>query len=1074
MASATDPFAPPAAEPRAFTPLAAAAKVLKPLASLQVTVGLFSLGMVLVFFGTLAQMNKGIWTVVDQYFWSWVVWIPLDLVAKFLQVFFASFGFPRDLSFAGAVPFPGGKLLGGAMLVNLIAAHMLRFRVTWKRSGILLIHSGLILLFVGEFITREYQVEQRMRIEEGQTTNYAEDTRAYELAVIDRSDPAGETVTVIPHIILARGGRIIHPDLPVDIDVLEYMPNSELVKVETVAAGVNRATAGMGTGAVAERRAEVSGVDPNQKIDLPSAYVRLLKKGTEETIGTHLVSIWQSLMSLPADRFAVGGKHYGLELRNTRYYKPFSLHLIDFRFDRYVGTNTPKNYSSDVRLVDPERGVDRVQRIAMNEPLAYRGETFYQSSFEPGETVTILQVVRNPGELIPYISCVMVSGGMLLHFGIYLFGFLTRPRPAAGLGRPMGERAPRGDAERFIPLGVLALGALYLLSRAGQMLPPTEPYNLRAFAQVPVVDGGRLKPLDTVARVSLRAISGRETFKDQNDDTRPAIRWYLDVAAAGGAGRSGPAMKYKVFKIDNDQVLGLLKLQPRSGFLYALDEFADKMDVLQQKANEAAKRPQDQRDKFDVKVLEVAGRVKLYIDLAELQSPLTVPAAGKGRVEDWASYPDALVKFRQTAVEAVRAKGLVPKEDLSEEGLKRLAPEKQAELVDAFHAVMDREIAANPATDFWTQAIRAYRAEKPDEFNKQVTAYLAKYVQEYGPTTKVRLEAYDNGFAPFYTCLVLYGLAFAVGLAYLLALLAYGEPTGVSEGLRLAGFRLLLATAVVHGLALLARMYFQDRWLVFVTNLYSSAIFIGFGSVLLGLLLEKVYPLGIGNLIASVLGFTTSIVAHNYLLGDKDTLEMMQAVLDTNFWLATHVTCVTLGYTATFVAGAVGIAYVLLGLFTPVVRGETSKVLGNMLYAVVCFATLLSFTGTVLGGIWADYSWGRFWGWDPKENGAVLIVIWNSLILHARWSGLVKTRGMAVLAILGNMVTVWSWFGTNQLGIGLHAYGFDNTLATACAVTWLVHLGLVCAGLIPQRHWISFQPAAAPAAGRRKPAARVR
>src|SRR5262249_6827042 len=180
---------------------------------------------------------------------------------------------------------------------------------------------------------------------------------------------------------------------------------------------------------------------------------------------------------------------------------------------------------------------------------------------------------------------------------------------------------------------------------------------------------------------------------------------------------------------------------------------------------------------------------------------------------------------------------------------------------------------------------------------------------------------------------------------------------------------------------------------------------------------------------------------------------------DTNFWLATHVTCVTLGYTATLVAGLLGIIYVVRGVFTPSLDRDMVRTLSQMIYGIVCFATLLSFTGTVLGGIWADYSWGRFWGWDPKENGAVLIVIWNALILHARWAGMVKQRGMAVLAIIGNMITGWSWVGTNQLGVGLHAYGFNNTLAVALVVTWIVHLGLVGVGLLPLKYWRSFTPA---------------
>ncbi len=205
----------------------------------------------------------------------------------------------------------------------------------------------------------------------------------------------------------------------------------------------------------------------------------------------------------------------------------------------------------------------------------------------------------------------------------------------------------------------------------------------------------------------------------------------------------------------------------------------------------------------------------------------------------------------------------------------------------------------------------------------------------------------------------------------------------------------------------------------------------------------------------------TLLIAH-HLGGSGDTLEMMQAVLDTNFWLATHVTCVTMGYTATFVAGTLGILYILCGVLSPALDRSLAKVLATALYAVVCFATLLSFTGTVLGGIWADQSWGRFWGWDPKENGAMLIVIWNALILHARWGGMVKPRGMAVLAVIGNMVTGWSWFGTNQLQVGLHSYGFSNTLAVGLVIGWALHAGVLVMGLLPLRWWGSYQALTAP------------
>jgi ABC-type transport system involved in cytochrome c biogenesis permease subunit len=250
-------------------------------------------------------------------------------------------------------------------------------------------------------------------------------------------------------------------------------------------------------------------------------------------------------------------------------------------------------------------------------------------------------------------------------------------------------------------------------------------------------------------------------------------------------------------------------------------------------------------------------------------------------------------------------------------------------------------------------------------------------------------------------------------------------------------------------------MYLQGR--PPVTNLYSSAVFIGWGGVILGLFMEWIYKNGVGTAVGSALGALTLIIAH-YLSTSGDTLEMMQAVLDTNFWLATHVTCITLGYMATFIAGALGIRYVITGVFTRGLHGEEMQNLTKMIYGVVCFATLLSFTGTVLGGIWADQSWGRFWGWDPKENGALLIVIWNALILHARWGGLVKSRGVALLAVGGNIVTAWSWFGVNMLGVGLHSYGFMSG-----AVFWLCafvvsQLAIIGIGMMPLRMWASFAP----------------
>jgi ABC-type transport system involved in cytochrome c biogenesis permease subunit len=255
-----------------------------------------------------------------------------------------------------------------------------------------------------------------------------------------------------------------------------------------------------------------------------------------------------------------------------------------------------------------------------------------------------------------------------------------------------------------------------------------------------------------------------------------------------------------------------------------------------------------------------------------------------------------------------------------------------------------------------------------------------------------------------------------------------------------------------------------------VTNLYSSALFIGWGAVLMGLVYEMIFGrkvgkaslAGIGNLMASVAGFGTLLIAHLLLsftsttAADKgDTMAVMQAVLDTQFWLATHVVCVTLGYATTIVAGLFGLIYILRGVVTPSLTPEAGKELTRMTYGTICFAIFFSFVGTVLGGLWADDSWGRFWGWDPKENGALIIVLWNALVLHARWGGLVKDRGMALLAVFGNIVVSWSWFGVNQLQIGLHSYGFTEGVLLCMLWFFASQVAVMLLGMLPARLWRS-------------------
>ena len=362
----------------------------------------------------------------------------------------------------------------------------------------------------------------------------------------------------------------------------------------------------------------------------------------------------------------------------------------------------------------------------------------------------------------------------------------------------------------------------------------------------------------------------------------------------------------------------------------------------------------------------------------------------------------------------------------------------------------------------------AYSQDKPEGFNRAVDNYKIWLAQKFAPEVKKgRQEFYYNDAKAFLHAMIIYLCAFVLAG---ISLLACSLAPNLSESLRRSAFYLIILAGVVHTFGLGFRMYLEGR--PPVTNLYSSAIFIGWGAMVLGVVLERIYRIGIGNIVSSLAGFVTLMIAHNLALGG-DTMEMMRAVLDTNFWLATHVVVVTLGYASTFVAGTLALIYIVRGVFTRTLDAATGRGLARMVYGIVCFATLFSFVGTVLGGIWADQSWGRFWGWDPKENGALIIVLWNALILHLRWGGMIRERGLINCAIVGNIVTSWSWFGVNMLEIGLHSYGF-----TQAAFKWLLwfvasQLVIIALGLLPQHLWVSFRvKAGAPAslAAKGKPA----
>ena len=373
---------------------------LRVLSSLRLTVVCLGLGMLLVFLGTLAQVNLGIHAVQARYFQSLIIfWSPPG----------ASWKIPI---------LPGGYLLGTVLLVNLIAAHAVRFRLTRKKIGIILLHLGVILLLVGQLLTGLFARETQMRIDEGQTAGYSEAPREVELAVIDKTDPNFDQVVAIPDGVLARGGTLQNPTLPFTLNIRQFMPNTHLAMRSQEPEGPpSLATTGFGPKIVA---VETPPTVKDDERDLSAAYVEL--NGVQGSLGTWLVS---NAIAEPQS-FTLNGHTYELVMRQRRFYKNFALTLLDFSHDRYAGTDIPKNFSSRVRLVDLDRNENREVLISMNDPLRYRGFTFYQQGFDNNDKTTILQVVKNPAMLLPYVACGLVALGLLTQFSMHLFGFVKK------------------------------------------------------------------------------------------------------------------------------------------------------------------------------------------------------------------------------------------------------------------------------------------------------------------------------------------------------------------------------------------------------------------------------------------------------------------------------------------------------------------------------------------------------------------------------------------------------------------------------------------------------------------------
>ncbi len=412
--------------------------------SLRLTVTLLALGILLIFVGTVAQADEGLYQAQERYFKHWFVWG------------ITMFGYKIPL------PLPGGYLIGTTLLVNLTAAHIKRFQFTTKKLGIQLTHLGVILLLVGQLTTDIFSRETQLRFEEGQSKSWSESSMEYELAFITDAGTNAERVVAIPQSLVASGGELRHAELPFAVQVKSYWRNSE--PAFRAPMQENRpplATNGVALSYDFQESAVTHKMDEK---NVPTALIELIAPGG--SIGTWVASGWagDDIMASAVERsfkrqmgnqmaasmaaklrspqtVTVGGRDYTFTFRPARAYKPYSLTLLKATHSIYPGTQTsampegiPKDFRSRVRIQNPGAGEDREVEIYMNSPLRYGGLTYYQYQMVGEEMAaqygesrsSTLQVVRNPSWLTPYAGCLIVAAGMITQFMIHLVGFITK------------------------------------------------------------------------------------------------------------------------------------------------------------------------------------------------------------------------------------------------------------------------------------------------------------------------------------------------------------------------------------------------------------------------------------------------------------------------------------------------------------------------------------------------------------------------------------------------------------------------------------------------------------------------
>ena len=1041
--------------------------------------------------GTVAQKFIGVYSATQIFFSSIILWL-------------------------GYIPLPGLPVLLFIIFINLLAK--LIFKSPWigRNAGIIIAHIGALLLLVGGLFTALFSEEGYMDFYIGQSKNSVSDYHHREFVLLAddeyyKNDKRSATTTT-------QSSAAAKPIWGMDYDQGEIKPGLLIpvtkagIKIRILESCLNCKIVARDSDASGGDNQETNyyGIAKNMKL-VPD----MAKKQDEENLtgitfavtgadtgSNGIYAVLDEVPKLP--QITIKGKKYKFVMRKKQRPLPFTVRLVDFEKDVYMGTNKAKSYKS--RVVIEEGGKRWESTISMNSPLRYKGYSLFQSSFvkTPAGDMSVLAVVHNAGRVFPYISGIALCFGIILHIIIRLSSRNKqgKTKQAKNIkqsddGLPLMQKKKDESKGKLRALGSLTIFTIILtysmlllstplaaettkqkgINSGGNSdrKPQSLALNMRDFATTPILHDGRIKPLDSFARAILKKISGNDRLAEVS-----AIKWLSEVIFDPARAQSRD-----MFRVRNPQLLSMLSLPKRKTRLYNMVEISGALSKKQDTVISILNSPEKswspaQKDLIAlqenmVTIDRLMSSISLFLPLSAVL-PANVPDSLKPFSRKTLTYMDIL-KFNERLDDEVKkiikSKGQdidsysdaeqaivylsYSAAQLRSKGRKstilKVIPnsDKSANTWFSPWQVTDEGIGTPQNAklfDIWKNLAASYHRADTNSWNKLSNALKTDTIELAGNNIRIdalNIEYIYNLIDPFKISFILYAIAVFSLAASLFIKSKETNSAHVSSSIsapmpvpiltlnkadiiiKSTSFWLCLLGLLTHSAGLLARIYILQR--PPVSTLYESIIFVSVISVAYALILYIKDKKTIWLFLASFAGIVLGLLGFSHNT-DSDSMIMLSAVLNTNFWLSTHVLCISTGYGFCIITALLAhFALIRAAIDRKEVKYRQDDGISQKIYMASLLALLFCTLGTILGGVWADQSWGRFWGWDPKENGALLLVLWLLWVIHCRISGQMSPLlYLAAMSYLSVILTL-SWFGVNLLSVGLHAYGFTNAAA---------------------------------------------